>query len=268
MSLPLRTWIDRRGAKRTVPMQVLVLGFPRTGTASMHAALDILGYHEVYHMMNVLANPPDADLWREALEARVEGKGMPYGREEWDQLLGHCEAVTDAPCMAFSEDLIAAYPDAKVILTTRDPEKWWRSFSSTILKVVHSRPMGIAAVLDPAGFGRLRPMNLLLLESFLGPKEQVTREGAKACFVEHYEHIRALVPRERLLEYEVGEGWAPLCEFLGKDVPEGKFPRTNDEAMFREKLYGAINGVIRRFVWRATVFAMATGVAAAVYWRR
>ncbi|KAJ7062576.1 P-loop containing nucleoside triphosphate hydrolase protein [Mycena amicta] len=268
MSAPFRTWIDRRGAKRTVPMQVLVLGFPRTGTASMHSALQILGYHDVHHMFNVLSNPLDADLWHEALEARFEGKGTPYGRAEWDQVLGHCAAVTDAPGVAFSEDLIAAYPEAKVILTLRDPEKWWGSFSSTILKAIYSRPIGVAALLDPAGFGRLLPMIRLVLKSLFGPIEKLTKEGAKARFVEHYERIRAIVPRERLLEYEMGNGWAPICEFLGKEVPEEKFPRTNDEAKFREKVYGAVNGVIRRFVWRATMLAMVTGVAAAVYWRR
>nr|GAT50656.1 predicted protein [Mycena chlorophos] len=143
-------------------MEVLVLGYPRTGTASMHSALVQLGYNEVHHMFAVFTNPMDADLWREAFEARFEGKGEPgpWKTEQFDQVLGHCAAVTDCPAagVTLSEDLIAAYPNAKVILTMRDPEKWWGSFSSTILPATRSTALRLGMLLDPAGFGRLGAM--------------------------------------------------------------------------------------------------------------
>ncbi|KAF7309000.1 hypothetical protein MKEN_01100900 [Mycena kentingensis (nom. inval.)] len=235
----MRTWIDRRGAPRIVPLQVLVVGFPRTGTASMHEALRILGYHDVHHMFNVLKNPPEADMWLEALQAKFEGRGTPYTRADWDQLLGHCAAVTDAPSMLFAADLIAAYPSAKVILTLRDPQKWWKSFSSTILKAVNSASLALAARVDPAGVGRIVPMARLVTESLMGgPQEEWTEERGVRQFEAHCATIREIVPRERLLEYRPGDGWESLCAFLKKDVPECAFPRTNDEAMFRRKVYG------------------------------
>ncbi|KAF7320710.1 hypothetical protein HMN09_00156500 [Mycena chlorophos] len=267
----LRTWIDRRGAKRTVPMEVLVLGYPRTGTASMHSALVQLGYNEVHHMFAVFTNPMDADLWREAFEARFEGKGEPWKTEQFDQVLGHCAAVTDCPGVTLSEDLIAAYPNAKVILTMRDPEKWWGSFSTTILPATRSTALRVGMLLDPAGFGRLGPMSRAAAQHLLhvDPNlDTVTKESAITAFNAHYARIKALVPPERLLEFDMRQGWGPLCEFLGKDKPEGDFPRANDGTMFKIKVYGALNGVIRQFLLRATVVALISGVAVAVYWQR
>ncbi|KAJ6537149.1 P-loop containing nucleoside triphosphate hydrolase protein, partial [Mycena capillaripes] len=217
--------VDRRGAPRTVPMRVLVLGYPRTGTASMRAALEILGYGDVYHGMSFLANPLEAEMWTEAINARYFGRGKPYGRAEWDQLLGHCGAVTDMPAAMFAADLVAAYPDAKAILTTRDPDKWWTSFTQAIVAVTSSRRFHLAAWLDP-GLGRVSALAGLVFSVIVGPV--IAEEGAKERFLKHYNDVRRLVPRERLLEFEISEGWGPLCAFLEKDVPNMEFPRTND----------------------------------------
>ncbi|KAJ7064011.1 hypothetical protein C8F01DRAFT_1250272 [Mycena amicta] len=115
--------INRREAKRKVPLEVLCRGMPRTGTTSMYIALEKLGYDETNHGFKVSANPCDREMWNEAIDAKFFGKGKKYGREEWDALLGHCMAVSDMPHLLFAEDLIAAYPDAKVILTIRDPRQ-------------------------------------------------------------------------------------------------------------------------------------------------
>jgi hypothetical protein len=85
------TNIDRRTCRRVVPLKILVLGQSRTGTQSIRAALFDLGYADVYHMTSVLLqNPPDSKMWIEAYEAKFEGKGRPFTRDDWDQLLGHC----------------------------------------------------------------------------------------------------------------------------------------------------------------------------------
>lgn len=145
------TRIDRRYGKRQVPMKVLALGLCRTGTdcefslsisffkhgfaglqlTSIHIALRqalrTLGYNDTYHgYVAALENPRDCELWYEALRAKYDGVGKPFEREDFDQLLGNCQAVCDFPAAAFAKELIEAYPEAKVILTERDVDEWHR----------------------------------------------------------------------------------------------------------------------------------------------
>ena len=130
------TDIDRRICRRGVPMKVLALGLGRTGTASLRMALKQLGFDDCYHMMSAsVENPPDCLMWLDALAAKYDKNGTVFSREQWDQLLGHCQAVCDWPAVAFAEELIQAYPDAKVITTTRNVDSWHAS----TLKTVHWR---------------------------------------------------------------------------------------------------------------------------------
>jgi hypothetical protein len=85
------SWVDPHNRTRKVPMRVLCLGMPRTGTASMWTALQMLGYNKCYHMVETLYNPPDTRMWQEAINAQFYGQGKRFGREEWDQLLGDCQ---------------------------------------------------------------------------------------------------------------------------------------------------------------------------------
>lgn len=99
--------------------------------AALRQALRALGYNDTYHgYMAALENPRDCELWYEALRAKYDGIGNPFGREDFDQLLGNCQAVCDFPAAAFSRELIEAYPEAKVILTDRDVDEWHRSVHS------------------------------------------------------------------------------------------------------------------------------------------
>ena len=93
---PKSSWIDPRTRTRKVPMRVLCLGMPRTGTASMWTALQMLGYNKTYHMIETWNNPPDNKMWQEAVDAEFFGKGKPFGKEQWDQLLGDCQVSTTA----------------------------------------------------------------------------------------------------------------------------------------------------------------------------
>jgi hypothetical protein len=166
----------------------------------------------------------------------------------------------------FAEDLVAAYPDAKVILTNRDPDKWWTSLTQSIGAVAGSRRYRLAAILDPQAFGRVAALAHLIRSVIIGPV--VTKEGAKARFVTHYQRVRDIVPKGRLLEYEVSEGWGPLCTFLAKDVPEVEFPRTNDAKMLRKRYEAAIANIYWQFALRRVFpFFLLTGVALAVYVR-
>ncbi|KAF7352155.1 hypothetical protein MVEN_01178700 [Mycena venus] len=226
-------YIERRNKPRTVPMQVLVLGFPRTGTSSMRIALEKLGYNETNHGFTVSESPLEMEMWTEAINAKFFGKGKPYGRAEWDQLLGHCMAVTDMPHLLFAEELIAAYPEAKVVLTTRNVDRWWKSYKDTIGGALASPVGDIPARFEANTVDMVREFTRLAYNAMFGT-DNVTEEVAKKRYIEYYDEVQSLVPKERLLEYRVGEGWESLCRFLEKNVPVEPFPHVNDTQAFQD----------------------------------
>ncbi|KAJ7090762.1 hypothetical protein B0H15DRAFT_836802 [Mycena belliarum] len=231
--------------------------------AAMRTALETLGYRDTHHMQSVLMNPPEVDLWNAAIDAKFHGRGTPYTRADWDQLLGHCQAVTDVPALLFWEELLAAYPDAQVILTTRDPASWWASYRGSLHTFYHWRRVALAMRLDPAHFGKVIGFTQRSVALMLGSLD-VPQDVAQARFVAHYAAVRAAVPRERLLEYRVGEGWGRLCAFLGTDVPEGDFPRTNDSEEIKRGIHAWSSRIFRATAVRMigpAVLALSVGVA-------
>ncbi|KAH6672390.1 hypothetical protein B0J14DRAFT_701458 [Halenospora varia] len=120
---------------RPKEMQVLCLGLSRTGTKSLWAALQQLGYTP-YHGYELFVNAKyrHHKCWYEGLATKFK-TGKTYGRVEFDKLLGNYDAVTDCPCANFAEELIAAYPNAKVILTTREPDGWVKSMESCYYQI-------------------------------------------------------------------------------------------------------------------------------------
>ncbi|GAB1201303.1 hypothetical protein APSETT444_010693 [Aspergillus pseudonomiae] len=114
--------------ERTVPMEVLHLSMPRTGTVSMQKALAILGIRLYHGGGTTLKRPPDTVRWMQAAKAKFNNQGPRFQRADWDQLLGDFGAVSNMPCIAFAEDLRAVYPEAKVILIQRDAASWAESF--------------------------------------------------------------------------------------------------------------------------------------------
>lgn len=208
-------------------------------------------------------NPKDDDLWVEAFQAKFEGKGKKWGRKEWDALLGHCmvslrqtfisrelipkEAVTDMPVICFCEDLIDAYPDAKVILTVRDSEDvWYQSVADTIWTGYYllGFPKSTLQLLIQNIAPRPEAWRTMRYSYEYGIKNFPT--SGKQIYLEHNAKIRSLVPKERLLEFNVKQGWGPLCEFLGVPVPDIPFPRVNDTKAWlaevgRMKMKAAMN---------------------------
>ncbi|KAJ7485589.1 hypothetical protein FB451DRAFT_1392324 [Mycena latifolia] len=220
--------------QRTVPMQVLALGFPRTGTGSLKIALETLGYVRTNHGLAVHSSSPAViDMWIAAIRAKFHGEGTPFGQEQWDQLLGDCQAITDAPHILFAAELIAAYPEAKVVLTNRSLESWWKSYEATIAEALKpSFQVRLCHWLAPEYSGNSLHLFQLIFTALFKTKH-VTEDIAKARFVAHYDEVRRLVPKDRLLEFEVKDGWAPLTKFLGKEMPATAFPRVNDAQQFQ-----------------------------------
>lgn len=138
------------------------------------------------------------------------------------------KAVADWPAIAFSEELLAAYPEAKVILPGRDVDSWHSSVLKTVYWRASDVELRVASYLDPAA-GMYRPMLKKFFKTFF--EDDFPNRG-KEIFHEHYKNIRSLVPQEKLLEYNVKQGWDPLCKFLGEPVPFDPFPHVNDAKSF------------------------------------
>ena len=263
---------NHRDSVRTVPMQVLSLGMPRTGTVSMQAALELLGYEPTYHGYTALYNLDHLPAWTAAFEAKYHHNGEPFTRQDWDRLLGEFGAVTDSPCICFAEDLINAYPDAKVVLVERDVDAWYQSFQGLIDEYylpIHR----ILQYLDPKLIGPAARMFAYVFKDKQGfyraDSKKELQQNAKTIYKEHYELVRRVCPKERLLEFDLKDGWGPLCGFLGKEEPEVPFPRLNERGSLAERSKefqkaGLLN-VLRNLSW----ILISAGVALfAVGWTR
>lgn len=199
--------------------------------SALRKALERLGYVKCYHMLCAsVENPPDCLMWHDALNAKCKGEGH-FGRKEWDQLLGECQAVCDWPACAFAKELIEAYPNAKVILNTRDIDQWYISVTKTVYWRVSDPEHKFLANFSWAAAMYYPMLNKFFQTFFRG---DFPNEG-KQVYKEHVDEVRSLVPPERLLEYNIKEGWAPLCEFLDEEIPSDPFPNINDVADFRNR---------------------------------
>ncbi|KAI0014076.1 P-loop containing nucleoside triphosphate hydrolase protein [Xylariaceae sp. FL0662B] len=205
-------------------MKVLVLGMPRTGTQSLADALALLGIAPVYHMREVGKNHHQR-LWIEALEAKFEGKGEPWNREKFDQILGGYEALSDHPASIFSRELLAAYPEAAVILTLRPEDQWMASMTATLWHAHTHRPVSSPSPMAPLSI----KINGLLWDDDFPAK-------GRGYYRAHNERVREAARGKRFLEYRPGDGWAPLCEFLGLEVPEGPYPRSDDWVEYKREV--------------------------------
>lgn len=196
-----------------------------------------------------------------------------FTREKWDQLLGHAGAVTDAPAICFSEELIEAYPDAKVVLVERDIEKWYKSYDEAIIKTIWSKLLAAVAPCDPRYVGLLIGMHMRWMKGWLSAYSAVeARLVARDRYREHYASVRRITPKERLLEYKLGSGLGPLCEFLGKPVPEVPFPQINETAATQEMIVLAVRRDLWDIAQRGAIFGAGlafAGVAVAlVYYKK
>ena len=202
----------------------------------MQTAFNILGIPCI-HSFSLFSRIKDIAMWISAFDAKFHGKGKRFDRTEWDQLLAEYGAVTDVPALAFWEDLILAYPEAKVVIMERDIEKWYTSFDEAVIKTLWTEKGKLIGYLDPWFAGPIRDIHLRWAKDWMGVNsEEDMRMKAKDRYKEHYELLRRAVPKERLLEYQLGSGWGPLCDFLGKEIPDVEFPWVNETASMHEKL--------------------------------
>ena len=190
-------------------LKVIGAGYPRTGTASLKLALEQLGFGPCHHMREIFMNMADVPLWVEAAKKPMQAN--------WNEVFERYSSCTDAPGCTFWRELSDYYPQAKVLLSVRDPEKWFESTQETVFS---EQWQGMQA----AG-----PLREFFERCVLGTFNGFIHDHDKmiAQFKRHIEEVKQAIPKERLLVFDVREGWEPLCKFLGVPVPQTPFPQTN-----------------------------------------
>jgi hypothetical protein len=201
-------------------LDIIGAGFGRTGTSSLKTALEHLGYGPTHHMFEVRDNPAQLPHWQ-----RLARGGTP----DWDTIFTGYRSQTDWPGARYWRELAAHYPDAKVILTVRDPDEWYDSVSATILKLTAARDQ-----IDNAHIRGLVNMAHAIVDVGEFNGRFTDRGYAISVFKRHNAEVQAAFPASRLLTFDVSEGWEPLCAFLGCGVPPISFPRLNSSKQFTE----------------------------------
>lgn len=221
-------------------LAVIGAGIGRTGTTSLKVALEMLGLGPCYHMTELLADPSRVGHWEDAWA------GRPV---DWEAIFDGFGSAVDFPVYRHWHELSERYPEAKVILTVRDPERWYQSVRETIYMASRPGPLKMLQLAVRLPFQKKARQILRVLKGsgVLWEKDFDGRFEDKAHAIAHYEkhvaEVEAGVPRDRLLVYSVKEGWAPLCAFLGVEVPDEPFPRANDRASFLDTFGKGIPGL-------------------------
>ncbi len=191
---------------------------------TMKDALGVLGFAPTHHMTEIMANPDQLAHWQAVFSG---------GAVDWEQVYAGYVSQVDWPGASCWERALAAFPDAKVIHTERPEEDWWRSFSGTIGKFF----IAMDGLELPPGF---REIFGTMREGFVRPTfpDLTDRDSVLAAYRANNRRVREVVPPERLLVFNVADGWEPLCRFLGVPVPDAAFPHHNVRHEFWEHFGG------------------------------
>lgn len=206
-------------------VKVIGAGFGRTGTNSFMIAMETLGFAPCHHMRVLMRTEPDADAWQRAAAGTLEN---------WDEIYGDFVATCDFPHCVFYGELAAFYPDAKVVLTVRDPDDWYASVTKTIFSTETLGQLQEFAAGEGPSADRTNSF-LKIFGRVIDLDGIGDRQATIEAFELHNEAVRSTIPSDRLLVYEVAEGWGPLCSFLGVPVPDEPFPLTNTTEEFQAR---------------------------------
>lgn len=203
-------------------LQLVGAGLGRTGTLSLKNALEELLGGRCYHMIEVFGNPDHIPVWHLAMQGQAV---------DWPALFAGHVATVDWPGAACWEEIAGAFPDAPVLLSTREsPEAWWRSASATIFPAIGQTPAEENAEWHS------------MVQDMLG-KRFTTRwedaDEAMAAYERHNAAVREKVAPERLVEWQPGDGWEPLCRALNVGVPDKPFPHLNTSEEFNRRTEGS-----------------------------
>jgi hypothetical protein len=197
-------------------LQVIGAGLGRTGTMSLKLALEQLGLGPCFHMAELMMNPQRTPLWIAAAD----------GKPDWDAVFAGYSSTTDYPACLYWRELAKRYPEAKLILTKRDKDKWFESTQATIFS---------AAMTARIRGTPVEPFFVKTIWRDLGERIH-ERAFMTAYFEKHNAAVEAGIAKKRLLVYDVAEGWGPLCAFLGVPVPDAPFPKVNSREEMQARM--------------------------------
>jgi len=206
-----------------VALKVIGAGLGRTATFSLKCALEHIGFGRCYHMSEVLAGARrNVPLWLDVVG----------GKPDWDAIFEGYQSTTDYPACTYWRELADYYPEARVVLTVRDPGSWFDSVSETIFSDQMQGPL--------KGTPMEAMMNGVVFDAFGGRVKD--RPFMTDWFTRRNQEVIDALSPERLLVFSPAEGWSPLCDFLGVSVPAEPFPRVNsrDEISHASKEQGGL----------------------------
>ncbi|RYP12039.1 hypothetical protein DL765_007499 [Monosporascus sp. GIB2] len=252
-------------------LRVIHVALFRMATRSSAEAYRILGYKTHHGLDDVFGMPwPLLEKAAEATWPTAPGARPrpPFTRADWDELWGSQYDIATDMASPFADQLISAYPDAKVVIVQRDFESWWPSYRSELLDTLFSPVAQVAVFLLEHVMGiRSGPTMRKVHFGFFGAKDRAGIEAnARAAYDAYYKRIREMVPLERRLEYSMGDGWEPLCAFLGKEVPDVPFPRMNERKAHRAGDTGRKIAILLTTVRKAGAFLLPAAVLGAALW--
>ncbi len=210
-------------------MEVIGAGNGRTGTKTLKTALEILGYDPCYHMVEVMQNN-HAKFWIKVADGEEYSFEEVFGPKKY-------KASCDFPSAIYWREQLERYPNAKVILTARDPESWYKSCSDTIFRVMPNGPhssFGVRMAMWVMGAHHEMLSKVIVRDYF---HNDMSKENVLKCYNDHNAKVIAECPKDKLLVFEVAQGWEPLCKFLDKPIPSVPFPRVNDTAEFQRIVF-------------------------------
>ena len=213
---------------------IIGTGLSRTGTTTIRRVIEELGFGPCYNSSELFTHPRGIDFW----ESIEQGKTVDF-----DAFFSNYDAIVGYPGYIFAKELLDEYPDAKVILSLRDPEEWYDDIADTVFQAgpSHATQTYAAAAkadkeLDPYladCIKRIHAMQIRILEDSYFEGRFIEKEYAVKRYIQWNEDVKNTYDSDRLLVYAVTEGWEPVCDFLGVPVPEGKpFPHLNHPEVF------------------------------------
>jgi hypothetical protein len=201
-----------------MPLEIIGPGFGRTGTNSLKLALEHLGFGPCHHMFEVRDNPELLPDW----EAAARGETV-----DWDKVFRGYRSQVDWPGARYWRELAQHFPEAKVILSVRDPDAWFDSVQATIAPFISARGTHPSPHVNAIAEMAHQAIVAQVFDNRMSERNYATR-----VFREHIAEVQSAIPAHRLLTFDLHDGWQPLCEFLEVAVPGIPFPRTNSSKEF------------------------------------
>jgi len=221
-------------------IKIIGAGLPRTGTNTLKQSLEQLGHKHVYHMKELLVHPEKLHYWKTLDET---------GDTDWDAMYEGYDGTVDFPGYPWYKEHMKKYPNAKVIMTVRDFESWYKSVDSTVFRAGPQTPLEkikmIGKLLSSARARNVVKCIKWFKKVFFSEQMQGRfgdKEFAKKFWEDHIADVKAFVPEDNLLVYDVRDGWGPLCKFLGVEEPSEPLPHLNKKENFKKMLPKLMKG--------------------------